>query len=45
MLSPPAGSTGRVAFGRAGVPLALAVVFALLYGVSINHDWHMQVLW
>lgn len=42
--SPVAESTARVAFGRAAVSLVLAVVFALLYGASINHDWHMQLL-
>ena len=42
--SPAVGSAARVVFGRAWVALVLAVLFALLYGASINHDWHMQFL-
>lgn len=41
----PAGKEiPRVAFDRAWLSLVPAVVFAILYGASINHDWHMGLL-
>ena len=38
------GRFPQVELGLVWGPLALAVLFALLYGASINHDWHMQLL-
>ena len=38
------GYVPQVEFGRAWYALGLAVLFALVHGASINHDWHMGVL-
>ena len=38
------GSVPRADLGRAWQPLAAAVLFAVLYGTSINHNWHMGLL-